>query len=143
MKDYELTGKDCLELLLVEDLSLQTLADRQRTSITIMFKKICQYVETLEEEEQIEILDAMYFSKKFSIFFTVAKEVILGKTLEQIKKKHGVTKSYTNNFDLLSKSSLLKDDIDKYLKSWQETVIVNITQKKRRSNGTQTIRNTY
>ena len=73
----------------------------------------------------------------------MAKEVILGKTLEQIKKKHGVTKSYTNNFDLLSKSSLLKDDIDKYLKSWQETVIVNITQKKRRSNGTQTIRNTY
>lgn len=148
MKNYELTGKDFLNLLLVKDLSLQMVAEWKHRSVkvTTIFDRICEYIKTLDEEEQIEILDKMYSSKKFTIFFTVAKAAILGKTIQEIKKKYGVTQYHMHNVELLKKTPLLKEEVEGYKEAWDKTEIIYVmsnNDKKGNTNSVQIRRGTW
>lgn len=123
-------GEYCLNLLLKDpESTLIKVADGQQKSETYIFNKICDFVESLNEEDKIILLDQMYLSNKFKIFFDAAKNLLQGKDQKELKKKLGIGKTYLKNYDLLIQSSLLKKSLDILYFSWNLDLQENSLQR--------------
>lgn len=144
---FKYKGEIYLNEILQTDKELQSLADQEERSVAAVLGDICEYLKCLNEKNQVSMLDEMYVSKKFTIFFTLTKEVMIKKNsgyqLSEIKKmvikKFGVPNNYLKNFEFLSKSNLLKEEVSRFFKAWGENP-VDYEWKKRRTSGYQSIR---
>lgn len=112
-------GEYCLDVLLkYPEVTLLKVADGQLKSETYIFNKICEFVDGLREEDKLYLLDKMYLSNKFVVFFQAAREKLQGKSEVEIKKRLGVGKTYLKNYELISKSPLLQKSLDILYFSW-------------------------
>lgn len=147
---FESEGEFYLNEILTKCNELQVLADREERSVTAVFGEICEHILLMGEEKQIRILDEMFVSKKFSIFFTLTRETLIKKELgfqfDEIKKiirrKFGLPPHYLKYVDLISKSILLKKEVSKYFELWSELPI-DYDSKKRRTSGYQTVHSSH
>lgn len=143
---FESEGEFYLNEILTNCNELQVLADQEERSVTAVFGEICEYILLMGEEKQISILDEMFVSKKFSIFFTLTRETLIKKELgvqfdeikKSIRKKFGVPPHYLKYVELLSKSILLKKEVSKYFELWSG-IPIDYDSKKRSTSGYQTV----
>lgn len=113
-------GEYCLNVLLkYPETTLLRVADGQQKSETYIFNKICEFVGNLNEEDKLIVLDQMYLSNKFKIFFDAAKNLLQGKDQKELKKKLGIGKIYLKNYDLLIQSKLLQKKLEILYFSWE------------------------
>ena len=144
---FKCKGEIYLNEILQTDKELQILADQEERSVAAVFGEICEYLKFLNEKNQVRMLDEMYVSKKFAIFFTLTKEVMIKKNsgyqLGEIKKwvikKYGVPNNYLKHFEFLSKSNFLNQEVSRFFKAWGENP-VDYEWKKRSTSGYQSIR---
>jgi hypothetical protein len=101
--------------------SLQAVVDAFELKDYTIVLYVSKEIEKLNLKSQKKILNQIYISKKFDLFFNIAKELLLNKEENQIKKQFGVRLEYIYASKTLFACPLLLEEVRKTKRKWQNT----------------------